>query len=99
MDVLEELEAAVAVRRLEHGDLGVVAVEADGAVGPLSTDNVTAEDGQAEVGEEGDRRFHVPDGDADVLQLDGHALHVTESGDSFRSVGGRSSSAGQEPVR
>ena len=34
-DVLEELEAPVAVWRLEHGDLGVVAVEADGCVGPL----------------------------------------------------------------
>ena len=64
---LEELEATVAVRRLEHGDLGVVAIEADGGVGPLSTDRVTAEDGQAEVGEESDRRFQVADGDADVL--------------------------------
>ena len=79
MDVLEELEAAVAVWRLEHGDLGVVAVEADGGVGPLSTDSVTAEDGQTEVGEEGDRRFEVADGDADVLEFDGHALHATES--------------------
>ena len=73
MNVFEELEAAVAVWRLEHGDVGVVAVEADGGVGPLSTDRVTAEDGQPEVGEEGDRRFEVADGDADVLQFDGHA--------------------------
>ena len=29
VDVLEELEATTAVRSLEHGDLGVVAVEAD----------------------------------------------------------------------
>jgi hypothetical protein len=29
------------VWRLEHGDLGVVAVEADGCVGPLSTDSVS----------------------------------------------------------
>ena len=74
VEVLEELETTVAVRRLEHGDLGVVAVEADGGVGPLAADRVTAEDGQAEVGEEGDRRFEVADGDADVLELDGHAL-------------------------
>src|SRR5512138_1831055 len=46
VDVLEELEATVAVRRLEHGDVGVVAVEANRGVGPLSTDRVTAEDGQ-----------------------------------------------------
>jgi hypothetical protein len=58
VDVLEELEATVAIWCLEHGDLGVVAVEADGGVGPLATDSVTAEDGQSEVGEEGDRRFN-----------------------------------------
>ena len=69
---------SVAVRRLQHGDLGVVAVEADGGVGPLATDGVAADDGQPEVGEEGDRRFEVTDGDADVLELDGHALHITE---------------------
>ena len=79
MDVLEELEATVAVWRLEHGDVGVVAVEADGGVGPLSTDRVTAEDGEAEVGEEGDRRFEVADGDPDVLEFDGHASHAIES--------------------
>ena len=43
VDVLEELEATVAVWRLEHCDVGVVAVEADGGVGPLSTDRVTSE--------------------------------------------------------
>src|SRR3954454_22965223 len=80
VDVLEELEATVAVWRLEHRDVGVVAVEADGGVGPLSTDRVTSENGQPEVSEEGDRRFQVADGDADVLQIDAHALHATESG-------------------
>jgi hypothetical protein len=79
VDVLEELEATVAVWRLQHGDVGVVAVESNGGVGPLSTDRVTAEHGQSEVREEGDRRFEVADGDADVLEFDGHALHVTES--------------------
>ena len=80
VDVLEELEATVAVRCLEHGDLGVVTVEADGGIGPRSPDRVTAENGQPEVSEEGDRRFQVADGDADVLQLDAHAPHATESG-------------------
>ena len=41
---------------------------------------VTSENGQPEVSEEGDRRFQVADSDADVLQLDAHALHATESG-------------------
>src|SRR4051794_9015493 len=77
VDVLEKLEATVAVWRLEHGDVGVVAVEADSGVGPLSTDRVTPEDGQPEVDEEGDRRFKVADGDTDVLELDGHGLHAT----------------------
>ena len=58
----------------------MVAVEADGGVGPLSTDRVTAENGQPEVSEEGDRRFEVADGDADVLELDRHAQHATKSG-------------------
>jgi len=80
VDVLEELEATVAVWRLEHRDVGVVAVEADGGVGPLSTDRVTAENGQPEVSEEGDRRFEVADGDTDVLELDWHAPQVTKSG-------------------
>ena len=56
VDVFEELEATVAVWRLEHRDVGVVAVEADGGVGPLSTDRVTSKNGQPEVSEEGDRR-------------------------------------------
>ena len=76
MDVLEELEAAVAVWRLEHGDVGVVAVEAHGGVCPLATDRVAAHDGQPEVGKEGDRHFEVMDGDADVLELDGHVSHA-----------------------
>jgi len=77
VDVLEELDVTVAVWRLEHGDVGVVAVEADGGVGPLATDSVTAEGGQSEVGEEGDRGFEVADCDADVLEFDWHAWHVT----------------------
>src|SRR3954447_22550729 len=79
VDVLKELEATVAVWRLEHGDVGMVAVEADGGVGPLSTDRVPAEDGQPEVREESNRRFEVADRDADVLESDGHALYATES--------------------
>src|SRR5215207_3937996 len=78
VDVLEELEATIAVRRLKHRDVGVVAVKADGGVGPLATDGVSAEDGQAEVGEEGDRRVQVADGDADVVELDGHALQASK---------------------
>jgi hypothetical protein len=72
VDVLEELEATAAVGGLQHGDVGVVAVEADGRVGPLTADRVAAEDGEPEVGEEGDRRLEVADGDPDVLELDGH---------------------------
>jgi hypothetical protein len=48
----------------------VVAVEADGGVRPLADDRVPAQDTQPEVGEEGDRRVEVTDGDADVLELD-----------------------------
>src|SRR3954453_11475938 len=78
VDVLEELEATVPVRRLEHGNFRMVAVEADGRVRPLAADRVPAQDGQPEVGEEGDRRFEVTNGDADVLELDRHAWHVTQ---------------------
>src|SRR4051812_31000915 len=74
MDVLEQLQATGAVRRPEHRDLRVIAIEADGGVGPLSTDRVTAENAQPEVGEEGDRLVKVADGDSDVLELDGHRL-------------------------
>lgn len=65
---------------LEHGDVGVVAVEADGGVGPVATDGVTADDGQTEVGEEGDRLFEVADGDADVSSLTGMHWNAIERG-------------------
>ena len=80
VDVLEELKATVTVWRLEHRDVGVVAIKADGSVGPLTTDRVTANDGEAEVGEKGDRCFEVANGDTDVLEFDGHELHATEPG-------------------
>src|SRR5512145_2630168 len=100
VDVLEELEATVAVWGLEHGDVGVVAVEADGRVGPLSAYRVTAEDGEPEVGEEGDRRFEVADGDPDVLEFDGHAWHAIESA-RFAQVRWRPAPAqsGKGPLR
>src|SRR6478735_9363858 len=79
VEVLEELEATVSVWCLEHGDVGVVAVEADRGVGPFATDCVTPEDGQPEVGEEGDGCFEVADGDPDVLESYGHAWHATDS--------------------
>lgn len=74
------------VWRLEHGDIGVVTVETDGGVGPVSTDRVTTEECQSEVGEEGDRRFKVAHGDADVLKFDRHALPATESWQLPRAV-------------
>ncbi len=45
---------------------------------PLS-DRVTAENNDPKVNKEGDRRFEVADGDADVFELDGHAPHATKS--------------------
>ncbi|RAJ68737.1 helix-turn-helix protein [Streptomyces sp. Amel2xB2] len=78
VDVLEELKATVAVRGLEHRDVGVIAVKADGGVGPFATDRVTSHDRETEVGEKGDRCFEIANGDADVLKSDGHALHATE---------------------
>ena len=77
MDVLEQLEPTVTIRRLEHGDVGVVAIGPDGGVAPLSRDRVTTKDFQAKVGEESDRRFKAADGNADILKFDRHA---TESG-------------------
>ncbi|GGW65537.1 hypothetical protein GCM10010340_49850 [Streptomyces griseoloalbus] len=82
VDVLKELKATVTVWRLEHRDVGVIAIKADGSVGPVTTDRVTADDREAEVGEKGDRCFEVANGDADVLEFDGHALHATEPGGS-----------------
>ncbi len=78
VDVLEEFEATVAVWRLEHRNVGVIAIKADGSVGPLTTDRVAADDRETEVGEKGDRCFEVANGDPDVLKFDGHALHATE---------------------
>jgi hypothetical protein len=83
VDVLEKLKATVAVRRLQHRDVGVVAVKADGGVGPLSTNCGTTENAQPEVGEEGDRRFEVTHGDGDLLELDGHMGTLPSEGDAF----------------
>src|SRR3954469_19808001 len=80
VDVLEELKATVTVWRLEHRNVGVIAIKADGSVGPLTTDRVTADDRETEVCEKGDRCFEVANGDADVLKFDGHVLHATEPG-------------------
>lgn len=57
----------------------MVVVETDRGIGPLSTDRVTAKDGEPEVGEGGDGRVEVADGDPDVLEFDGHALDAVES--------------------
>jgi hypothetical protein len=70
----------VTVWRLEHRNVGVVAIKADGSVGPFATDRVTADDRETEVGEKCNRCFEVANGDADVLKFDGHALHASEPG-------------------
>jgi hypothetical protein len=57
----------------------VVTVETHSGVGPVTTDCVTAEDGQPEVREKGNCRFKIAHGDADVLEFDGHVLHATAS--------------------
>lgn len=74
LDVLEELNASLAIGGLEHRDAGVVAVKAHGGVSPFTADRLTADHSEAEVGKEGDRCFEVADCDADVLKSDGHAL-------------------------
>src|SRR6202012_4947837 len=79
MDVLEELEATVTVRCLEHGNVRMVAIKADGGVGPFATDRLTADDRETEVGEKGDGCLEVANGDTDVLKFDGHGLHATET--------------------
>jgi len=68
VDVLEQLDASVPVRGAEQRDPGVVAVEPDGCVRPLPADLVGAQEGEAEVGEEGDGGVQVTDGDADVFK-------------------------------
>jgi hypothetical protein len=78
VDVLEELNPTGTVRRLEHRDVGMIAVEADGSVRPLTADGVPADERETEVGEERDRCLEVLNGDADVLEFDGHARHATE---------------------
>lgn len=51
VDVLEELETTVPVWRPEHRNVGVIAIKADGSVGPFTTDRVTPDDRETEVGE------------------------------------------------
>ena len=74
--VLEQLQGALPVRRGQHGDPGVVAVQAHGRLRPLPADLVAALDRQAEVGEERDGGLEVLDRDPDVLESDAHALTV-----------------------
>ena len=74
MDVLEEFEATGPVWCLQHGDLRVVAVEADGSLHPRPTDGVATEHRQPEVGEESDSGLEIADGNRHVLKLDWRAL-------------------------
>src|SRR5690606_14645479 len=62
--------------------------------GPLTADRVTAQDGQPQVGEEGDRRLEGSDRDPDVLQRDGHAVQGSEPRRSPHALS--SSRAGQD---
>ena len=79
VDVLEEFKATVTVWGLQQCNPGVVAIESDRSVGPLATDRIPADDGESEVSEKGDRCLEVANSDANVLQFDGHALHVTKT--------------------
>lgn len=72
VDVFEQLDAAVAVGRLEQRDPGVVAIEANRRIGPFAADRVTPENREPEVGEERDRLFDVTNCHADVLKSDAH---------------------------
>jgi len=80
MNVLEELQLTLAVRGLEHGNFGVVAVEAYSCVRPFPTDRVTTQYRQPEVGEKRNGLFQVANGDAYVLEFDRHVPHVTNTG-------------------
>jgi protein-S-isoprenylcysteine O-methyltransferase Ste14 len=53
----------------------VVAVAADGRVGPLTADRVTAENAQPQVSEEGDRLLEIANGDAHIDELDRHRFY------------------------
>jgi hypothetical protein len=46
----------------------------------VSVHSPPAENGQSQVGKEDDRCFEIADGDVDVLEFDGHALHAIELG-------------------
>jgi hypothetical protein len=86
VDVLEELEATVAVWRLEHRDVGVVSVEADGGVGPLSTNGVTSEKDQPEVGEEAIAASRSRTAMPTFSSLMRTRCTLPSQGDVFRSV-------------
>lgn len=79
VDVFEELKSTMTIWGLEHRDIGVVAIKADGSVGPLAADRVTADDRKTEISEKGDCCFEVANGDTDVLKFDGHALKATKA--------------------
>ncbi|VXC32433.1 Multi-sensor signal transduction histidine [Arthrobacter sp. 9V] len=76
MQVFEEFKLAIAIRGLEHRNFRVVAVQPNRRVSPLSADRVSAQYRKAEIREEGDRFFKIPDRDADVLKFDSHALKL-----------------------
>ncbi|GAA4284168.1 hypothetical protein GCM10022261_16990 [Brevibacterium daeguense] len=57
----------------------MVAIEADGRVGPLAADRVTTQNRETEIGEEGDRGLQVAHGDSDILKLDSHGLRLAST--------------------
>ena len=78
VDVLEELEATVAVWRLGIAMLAWLPSRPT-AVSVHSPLTVSRPRTVSPRSVKSDRRFQVADGDADVLQLDAHALHATRS--------------------
>lgn len=86
VEVLEELQPAVPVRGLQHRNVDVVPVQADGGVSPLAADRVPAKNRESEVGEEGNRCFEVADCDPYVLESNGHGRYGSEGTLSGRIV-------------
>ncbi|MCY1216686.1 hypothetical protein D9M72_285700 [compost metagenome] len=81
MDVFEELKVTMTVGGPQHRNLGVVAIQPDGSIGPLAADRVAPDDREPKVGEKGDCCFEVANGDTDVLKFDGHALKLPKRTD------------------
>lgn len=87
LEVLKKLDLALTSGRLEHGDLGTIAVEANGRLRPITLDGVAPNDVKPEIGKECDCGFDVTHRYADINECDLHGFTLGRYHMGYKTLG------------